>query len=248
MAMKKDVSLVSILSKIINSPVGITFIVFAILSAITISLSWSFYNKSFYENVLSNVNGSLIDLFIIGIVLLWLNNRRESKYQITRWIEEIDDFRYWKEPEATFRIAGNIKRLNSVRISEINLFRCNLEKAFLQKVNLKKAWLFGTIFKNANLISANLSETTCMMTDFTNSILYKVNFSNADLSGTIFLNSDLSYADFTGAKGLSAAQLSQSQSLWNAKFDDGFLETIKSTCLKQLNAVSCRCSDESWPE
>lgn len=124
------------------------------------------YNEpDFWVNILVESHGMLLDLFLIGVFLFWLQRRsadnREKKLRIKRYEEEIDDYRGWDEKEAMYRIVGNIKRLNKEGVSKIDLRGCFLERADLrgaklQGAQLQGAWLLGTILKGACLKEAQL--------------------------------------------------------------------------------------------
>ena len=136
------------IEKIIENKVLTSFIVFlgATLGVvITTSILYG-YDEPFLENILVEAYGMLFDILIIGIIILWLNKRREKKLEIQRYHNEIDDFRFWESEEAMFRIVGNIKRLNRMNVSKISLFRCHLKNAQLFNMNLS-----GAMLAHANL-------------------------------------------------------------------------------------------------
>lgn len=88
-----------------------------------------------WHDVIVESHGVLFDLLVFGILLSIYEGLRNKKDKIERLKEEIDDFRAWDEKEATFRIVGSIKRLNSFGISNVNLKYCFLKNAFLPNAN-----------------------------------------------------------------------------------------------------------------
>jgi hypothetical protein len=114
------------------------------------------YKGEFLDSVLVEAHGLLFDIFVFGILIVFFNKMGEKRRNTKRWQEEIDDFRGWDEKEATFRIVGNIKRLNRNGITDINLRGCFLSEANLWQAELKLANLVGADLNEANLFKANL--------------------------------------------------------------------------------------------
>lgn len=173
------------------------------------------------RDVLIETHGMLFDILLFGILLAIyegiLEKRREQakaeeerKNLIKRYEEEIDDFRGWHEQEAMYRNVGNIRRLNQLGITEINLENTYLVRANLRGANLNKAKL-----RRANLEGANLQGASLEHANLNGAVLYKTNLQGASLKGanlkgttfvgsdsTIksvsFLKSNLDKADFRG--------------------------------------------------
>ena len=59
-----------------------------------------------YFNVLSEAHGMVLDILVIGVGVALLNKYSEKRRDISRYQEEIDDFRHWDSDEAAYRIAG----------------------------------------------------------------------------------------------------------------------------------------------
>lgn len=147
------------IEKIITNPVFISFAVFVLFAFIVVRFTIvkvdSAYDKEFIRDVFVEAHGMLFDILIIGTFIFALHmlveSRRVKKRNIERWQEEIDDFRGWNDKEATFRIVGNIKRLNRNGVTKIKL-----HDSFLKKANFRKADLVGAYLWGANLVGANL--------------------------------------------------------------------------------------------
>ncbi|MDX2195038.1 MAG: pentapeptide repeat-containing protein [Cytophagales bacterium] len=169
-----------------------TTIVLVIVSVLVIGLSFSHYfspDHHFYENLLVEAHGMIFDLLIIGLLLVWLNKNGERRLRIRRYHEEIDDFRHWVNEEASFRIAGNVKRLNKDGVTNIDLYNC-----FLKNVNLSQINLSASNMNYINLEDSNLQ----------NSILDKVRLNQANLQNTKFQKSSLKAAQLSGANLIAA--------------------------------------------
>jgi hypothetical protein len=188
----------------------------------------------FYENILIEAHGMLFDLLIIGLLLVWLNKNGERQLRIRRYAEEIDDYRHWKTEEASYKIIGNIKRLNKDKITQIDLFNTYLKNSnlnyvdltgsnmnyvvlddaslihsMLRKVRLNQASLINAKLNKADLSGAFLSGANCegasmIKTNFENAQLIKVSLKGAFLMDANFSNAMLAGSDFTDANLLKA--------------------------------------------
>ena len=207
-----------------ESPLKLSMWVFAIALFIVVSFSYfygDYSTEGYWQNVRVEAHGMLFDLLILGVFVYWLNSLGEKQRIIKRYQEEIKDYLGWDEPEAMFRIVGNIKRLNREGVSNINLSRANLKGAFLIEINLQKAFLIGAELQEAYLFMANLSEADLRSANLHNANLEEANLRGAnlhnvnlgeakliaaDLTGANITDTDLWAADFTGAN-LSRANL-----------------------------------------
>lgn len=161
------------------------------------------YNDTdFLTNILVESHGMILDILIIGVFILWLNKKREDRSINRKLQEEIDDFRPWRSEEASFRISGIIKRLNSNGISAINLRECFLKNAHLKGVNLKNASLWG-----ADLGRANLNKAILINAKIKGAYLGDVQLKSSSLQGCYLKNSKFPRAQLTGSN-LSDADLS----------------------------------------
>ena len=165
-----------------------TTIVLILVAALVIGLSWTHYTSldhHFYENLLVEAHGMIFDLLIIGILLVWLNKIGEKRLRIRRYQEEIDDFRHWINEEASFRIAGDVKRLNKDGVFNIDLYNC-----YLKNVNLNYVKLDGS---NMNYI--NLEYSSLQNALMNNVMLNQANFQNVKLQGARLKGAQLSGAN-----------------------------------------------------
>ena len=161
-----------------------------------------------WHDILVEANGMVFDLFVFGILLSVYESLREKRGAIERLIEEIDDYREWDEKEATYRIAGAVRRLNKRGVTKIHLTACFLSNASLQGVdlsgsfiilaNLSRAKLHGSKLSRVNLMGANLSEADLSETDLSRADLSGANLSGANLSGANLSGADLSEANLSG--------------------------------------------------
>jgi uncharacterized protein YjbI with pentapeptide repeats len=206
-----------------QSPVFLAFLVFIGAAAIIIPVSLPFYfdnSLNFWENIVAEAHGVLFDLLIIGWFLLWLNKIAERRIRNNRYKEEIEDYLGWNSPEATLRIAGNIRRLNrggmksGFRLTEAHLegaklgnsemddsdlWGAHLEGASLREANLNRANLAGASLEGADLERARLVGADLRGANLTEADLERAILTKADLRGGSLVGADLQYAVFTDA-------------------------------------------------
>jgi hypothetical protein len=123
---------------------------------VTIDLAFIKEWRGFIENILVEAHGILVDILIFGILLTAYDKIKSKKEQLKRYIDELNDYRNWQEPEATYRIIGIIKRLNKIGKYDIDLKNCYLPGADLLGLNLSEAKLFGANLTGANLCGIKL--------------------------------------------------------------------------------------------
>jgi uncharacterized protein YjbI with pentapeptide repeats len=172
-----------------------------------------------------NILGLCFNILVFGILIVIFNKMGNKKRDIKRYREEIDDYRGWHEPQATFRIIGNIRRLNRLGVSKINLRECFLKLALLKDVNLKEAGLVEADLEGANLDHSNLEKVCLAGANIKKACFNFANLQEAVLSDGVpaeaaeFWEANLSYANltrghFTGANfngaNLEGADLSYS--------------------------------------
>jgi uncharacterized protein YjbI with pentapeptide repeats len=155
-----------------------------------------------WHDLLVEANGMVFDLIVFGVLLSTYEALKEKRERIERLHEEIADFRGWDEKEAMFRIVGAIKRLNHLKVSQIDLNDC-----FLQKAKLK-----GAKFTKANLENADLQAASLNTANFEEANLQYANLSEAILLGVNFKYANLSWANL------------QKASLWNSNLQNASLD------------------------
>jgi len=188
--------------RVLETPILTSTWVLILVAILVVGLSIPYYLtdfQGFLRNLLAEAHGSIFDIIIIGILILWLNQKGQKRQQIRAYIDEIDDFRLWESEEAAFRTVGNIKRLNRHEIYNINLVNCHLAKTNLNFVKLEEANLNNANISNSNLMEANLDSARLNQTNLENSNLNQVNLNNAFASGAIFKDANLIKANLKNA-------------------------------------------------
>jgi len=199
------------IKRILNFIWEIPEAIFAVLLiAIVLLFLYIFDSSKFIQD---HFPGLWLDIAVFGVLIVIYqkitDKRREKKNNITRWLEEIDDFRDWKDPEATYRIVGNIYRLNKYDVSEIDLSYCFLKNAFFGTASREK----GKVVK-VNLKGADLSYA-----DLTNAYFILADLRGAIMKGAILQETYFELSDLSDAKHLTIEQLVQAKTLYMSKLD-----------------------------
>jgi uncharacterized protein YjbI with pentapeptide repeats len=192
------------------------------------------YSREFFENVLVEAHGAIMDLFIVGVAIFWFEKRRANADAISSHKNTLSDLKFYRGTDASYRILGQIKRLlelgvtsfqlpeaalDNIQISDISLIDSNLRAAnfsnttliriTLDNCELDAAVLSGSRFqhvtlKNVKLRRANFQGAKLNGCDFTSCELQRANFTNADLRSAIFKGVDCQGVNFRNADLRSA--------------------------------------------
>lgn len=215
--------LVYLSKKIFESPLYVSILIFFLVFPLVFAPSFKDYSDpAFQKNILVEAHGMLLDILILGILASALNRIGEKRQRIQRYREEIEDYLGWDAPEAAYRIAGNIKRLNREKVSNIFLSRAFLCEANLAGINLSEADLRDANLTGTHIIGARLVGANLIFADLSRASLNDANLSNTDLWGTDFNEAFLSGANLSGAN-LKDAVLSGAKynihTIWPDDFD-----------------------------
>ena len=237
---------------IITSPVLITAVVFifAFIFVVGLTTKYHYYSDRFRENLMVEAHGVLFDIFMLGMVIVWLQQKGKSKVEKKRYQDEIDDFRGWNSEEAARRIRGNIRRLNSYGFTSIDINNCFLRNMDLRNTKLSGCYAWGvdlswadlrySDLSNGNFEDANLAFADISNSEIKNSYFWKADMSNCNLKGanlqnSIMIETNLSNTDFTKAdlQNVSFANSNLTNgvfwytNLYNTDFDSASLEGAK---------------------
>ncbi|NEQ45640.1 MAG: pentapeptide repeat-containing protein [Leptolyngbya sp. SIOISBB] len=183
------------------------FFIFIGVSAVLWFVSWrtGFYDDDWLQDVLVEAHGMWFDILILGLLATVLSIVAEKKQNLQRYNEEIQDFLGWQSDEASYRIAGNIRRINQLGevpetlsgayLVNANLLSANLRTADLHFANLSGAYLVNAKLSHAKLLSANLSFADLSFANLSFADLRFANLLSANLR-----SADLSLADLSNIK------------------------------------------------
>lgn len=223
--------------------------------------TFGLYCRSFWENIMVEVHGSLFDIFVITILVGWFESHKNNKVFITRHREDIADLSHLDTPEINMKKIGIIKRLNSVNIKDIsvqNLVLTNVtakglmfHKSNLIGFKLSNGSIHSFVYTESNLRSSNFSGSKIVNTEFIKCELYKTDFSGCKASGANFTESTLIRAKLIGADMSSAIFVGvdlrdvsyEDANLRNANFKGAknlsIKELIKARCLDYIVIEEC---------
>jgi hypothetical protein len=136
-----------------DRPVFLSFLVFPLLAGAVAPLSLDYWTSDpeFPVNLIAEVHGTLLDLLLFGCLLLWFDQKAERRRRIEKYINAIRDLLGWESEMATYRIVGNIRRLNREGAAPETL-----KNAYLTETDLKGTDLSETSVHKADLSGANL--------------------------------------------------------------------------------------------
>ncbi|PKO68842.1 MAG: hypothetical protein CVU22_06730 [Betaproteobacteria bacterium HGW-Betaproteobacteria-16] len=195
---------------ILASELRIAGLALALAAIAVVAVSWGRYNNTeFLDGIRVEAHGMLMDIVVIGMFILWLNQKRDAKERARRYAEEIDDYREWHSGEASHRISGAIRRLNSMGREFIFLSRCYLRRANLKEIRLVRSPMHQvdlgeSSLRNARLLEIDLDTAFIGYADlrgasFERCNMPRVRLMHSKAHGTNFRGSNLRKASFNGA-------------------------------------------------
>lgn len=242
------------LSRLASRPLWAAVVVFFLALAGVAGATWYRYRyhgpiADFQDRLLFEAYGAVLDILVLGGFVLWVNRRGRHMREISRYTDEIDDFRNWRFQEAAYRITGNIRRLNRHGISVMDLSRCTLRNmdlnganlqgaclvsadlhgAYLSKAQLRESDLNGAVLKFAFLWKADLTRAILVGADMREANLEGADLSGAFLQGADFQNANLAGSVLREAKGLAADQLVRARTLFNAVLPPDIEKAVRET-------------------
>ena len=195
--------LIRAISFVFSNPIVNGLMVLATASVIvgmwTVTSGNNYSDSTFIQGIIFEAHGMVLDILVIGVLVLWLNGLGQKHIQVRQYIAEIDDFRGWQEREASYRIAGLVRRLSGLGKRDLDLTRCflifaNLEGVSLYGADLQYAFLSGCKLRYANLQKANLENADMGDVD-----LYHANLQGARLDSAKLFNAQMRGADLQKA-------------------------------------------------
>jgi hypothetical protein len=175
----------------------------------SLRMSAQYYQeKEFWLNIGAGIHTGLFDVLLIGVLVLWLNQRAESRLEtrmaIKRNEEELDFWRNDGSIVASKRNKVSIQHLNEFGVYELNLSDCVLYSQDLSKViligsNMEGLTAWDASFVEADLRRVRLNKADLRRTNFTGANLEGAELRNAALMRADFQNANIKAADFTDA-------------------------------------------------
>jgi BTB/POZ domain-containing protein KCTD9 len=206
-----------------EKPHHLTFYIFLIAATVVVGISlpfWIYDTADFFQEVMAEAHGVVLDILIIGWLLFYLRKLGERRVLTNRYREEIEDFLGWRSPEATLRIAGNIRRLNRLDVpgpfrlteaylvearmdgadlTDADLWGADLSRASLRNASLSGAVLAGAVMRGINLERAVMTGVDLRGADLTEADMEYAFLEKADMRGANLTAGDLQFAAMPGA-------------------------------------------------
>ncbi|MGM0419086.1 MAG: pentapeptide repeat-containing protein [Thermodesulfobacteriota bacterium] len=183
---------------IITNPVLITAVIFVIaLFFVTgFTIYSKFYNFGFIRDLMVEAHGVVFDIFMLGVVIFWLQQKGRDKVEKKRYQDEIDDFRGWESEEACRRIRGNLRRLNNYGVTSVDISNCYLKNMDLRHSDFSGCYAWGanlswTDLRFSRLVKGNFEDADLSFSDLSGSDIREAYFWKADLSNCNIRNSNM---------------------------------------------------------
>ncbi len=169
------------------------------------------FDKNFsWHDILIEFHGLVFDLFVFGIILTIVEQRRNKKEKenaevnkrnelISRYKEEINDYKFWVSAEAMFRTRGLIRRLVDLGATELDLSYCYLatDKSFSTYSNMKKWNFSGANLEDSFFLGSDMTETKFYHTNLQEATFNRVNLTGAVFSSANLYRTNFEECDFT---------------------------------------------------
>lgn len=225
------------------------------------------------DGLIVEATGFLFDIALFGSFLMWYDHwknkknkieqdKRDLENKITHYIEEIDDYREWKEKEASYRIYGLVKRLKKLGIEKFDLSYC-----YFEEVRFSNNMSIGFIFTKSNLIGTTFND--CILwgsrfneleegkiDDFADFLTFwhePTKFINCDLIHSDFMDSNFYRLHFMEGCNLDKSEFRNSI-FSNCKFENAHLEDCSFKNIKfddecefiNIDFTSCKIENVSY--
>ncbi|EMP4585806.1 pentapeptide repeat-containing protein [Enterobacter hormaechei] len=174
------------------------------------------YNDSFLQNFLVNANSSILDFFILGVILYYFEHKRQNNETIQELIGDLENLAKHKSAELNIMKLKIIRQLNQKGVFDIKIPRIELnELAGIKHLKLK----------NADLTSINMSQSYIKKCSFEKCTLSAMNINNSVLREVKFINCNL--------KNIKASNVDfQNVTFENCILDGGYFnDSIMRSCL-----------------
>lgn len=234
----------------------------AILIQFTFVRNYSNYSDV-PQGIMIEAFGFIADIFLFGIAITIYEIFWKKKETVTRYLEELEDYRGWNEKEASYRVFGLIKRLHKLNKIDIDLSNCYFEEVPFSKnsfngFDFKESLLYGTKFKKCNLqlsIFNSIQQKHIQNIYDYATVIEKVVFQNCNLRNSKFMNNlnffdlyflecDMKNADLSNSGFLSCNFIAidfHNANFEKTKFKSCVFENIDFNNLKLIDMECSTC-------
>lgn len=145
------------------------------------------------------LNNAFMNIFIFGILLTWLEKKRRRRHLNQSYLEQLEDFRFWRSEEGVWRKVGILRRLRNLEANLPDLSGIELENAMLESWDLTDLKM-----NHANLSNAFLWQSDVSKTNFERAVMERIYLENTVLNDTNFTKTYMAMADCREATGKNA--------------------------------------------
>ncbi|RVU04048.1 pentapeptide repeat-containing protein [Novosphingobium umbonatum] len=204
----------------------------------SITVGWWWIQPQSVSNLWPEMGGMTLDVFFILIVFAWFEHRGEKRQDIARQREIIDDYKRWDQPEAHYRIAGAIRRLNRLGVFALHMAGARLSKFAFAEQGIEK--IDGSMFFNGqwgerfgdstvHMVEVDFDRISCRSVIFSpfnplggfglsgsNYARFEdCSFNETDLSRAIFNGAELTWSESPPEEIGYAEDMGDGQWCWN---------------------------------
>lgn len=176
--------------------IGITGFWDTVNSTVLPNTFWGLYDRDFFENLLVEIHGAILDLLVIGIILYWFNKRKSERDNIKESKKILEHLKYYCGSDASFRFYGAIKHLASLGIHEVSIPEAKLNNLKIDELKLSSSNLVATDFTGSILTKVELQDCNLEASRFIDATLKAVSFKSVKLNRSKFINAKLKSMDF----------------------------------------------------
>lgn len=189
----------------------------------------SFYDFDFLKNLLINLNASIVDFLVLGVIIIFFERKIEHTRKQNSLIDDLKDYASYSSVEINLKKSGLLKRLNQSGVNILNIQRViitstsikeiefisgnisgssfeksKMRKVFLKNMTLKSvnfndSNLDGCHFKSCNMYNVKMKDTSAIGIKLNESSLVNVQFNNSNLKSCDLRNCDLKNVNFENA-------------------------------------------------
>ncbi len=170
-----------------NTSFWIFIFVFILISSIILILKNRVVDN-FWSGVLVEATGFLFDIFLFGIIFSLYDFITSKKNIIRSYFNEIMFLQNWKTEEGKYKILGNIKLLNQLKVYKIDLKYYDLSGIKIEQLKIKNSELYWVNFENSELNDI----------EFENVQLPYVKFKNTRINNCSFIKTELFMPNLKG--------------------------------------------------
>lgn len=166
------------------------FISFVIIVYVLSEIN-SVYDSGFLTSLLGNLNASIWEFLVLGVILFFFEKRRQNESTISDLLSDLENYGSASE------LFLDIQRLKIIKeLNRRGCFDINVQEIKLQKMSTIK----GLKFVNAQISGLSFFESNLSNCDFINCDIRNLCLKNTKLKNVRFINCKMKNSDFKKGK------------------------------------------------